>query len=299
MMKTQQPPSVGTNGRVLTTTNSQVSRLQNYAIQYTKQKQDLVEKKKKEEEQKKPKPFKARPLPKFIKSQKPGSADDADGNTDDAQQHRPSSAPNTRASSQPRTLAPQPAKPVYRTRSVSAAAAVAAVPRFKAKPAPVTTTKSAPPVARVKPNIKASAPKPVVPATRKNDKPSTAPVVPATGVNNQKKFVAKVPSYLKKEPFKVKLPEKKAAVESKPFNLAMTGRLEARQKMDNERRKAIEEKARQELDEKRKREDAEVKAMRKQREFKARTNPFGGKVTKKQAIDNGASEQAPAGDTQT
>lgn len=297
-MKTQpQQPAGGTNGRVLTSANTRASRLANYAVQYNKHKQELVEKKKKEEEEKKPKQFKARPLPKFIKSQK--SSDVADGE----EAKRPSSAPVTRASSQPRQNAPMHPKPIHRTRSVSSATAAAAaassasqVPKFKAKPAPVMTTKSAPPVARIKPNVKSTAntktlaSKLVVTATKKADKPATAPVT--TNGDAPKKFVAKVPAYLKKEPFKVKLADKKAPIEAKPFNLGMNGRLEARQKTDNDRRKAIEEKAKLELEEKRKKEEEEIKAMRKQREFKARGNPFGGKIAKKH--DNGASEATPA-----
>lgn len=285
---------------VLTTSNPRIARLQNYAFKYNKHKQDLTERKKKEEEQKKPKPFKARPLPKYLKAKKTESGDQTDGKDKKDTDRRPSSTPTSRASSQPRTL-PPPTKPVLRARSASAAATVPSmVTRQKAKQiAAVAAVKSAPPVAKVKPNVK-SAPKPpskpvALKATHstQSNKPlqSNKPVSAPVGEQNQRKFVAKVPTYLKKEPFKVKLAEKKAPVETKPFNLGMNSRLETRNKIEKDRRKALEQKNRQMLEEKRKREEEEFKAMRKQREFKAQTNPFSSKVTKNKVTENGVKER--------
>lgn len=282
----------GGMGRVLTTSNPRIARLQNYASKYNKNKQDLIEKKKKEEEKNKPKPFKARPVPKYLKSVRKSdtNGDQADGK-DKETGARPNSAPTSRASSQPRTLPPS-TKPVLRARSASAAASVPSmITRSKAKQVAVaaTKTKSAPPVARVKPSIKSTKPAPLK-ATRSIDvakkmPPSSAP--PTNGDVKQKKFVAKVPSYLKKEPFKVKLIEKKPPTEVKPFNLGMTGRVETRQQGENNRRKALQEKTLQAMEEKRKREEEELKEIRKKTQFKARGNPFSSKVVKKTNPENG------------
>lgn len=296
--------------RVLTTSNPRIARLQNYASQYNKHKQDLIEKKKKEEEQNKPRPFKARPLPKYLKAagkKNESTGDQADGGKDKETSttgRRTTSAPTSRASSQPpRTVPPAP-KPILRARSASAAPNVPSmITRSKAAKQAATApgTKSAPPVARVKPSVKPTtrpATKPVpLKATHSVDGGAAKKVssAPAGGVDaKQKKFVAKVPTYLKKEPFKVKLAEKKSPVEVKPFNLGMNGRMETRQKTENDRRKALEEKNRQMFEEKRKREEQELKEMRKKTQFRARTNPFSGKVTKTSKVQqNGVKEEAP------
>ncbi|XP_063706457.1 translation initiation factor IF-2 [Culicoides brevitarsis] len=211
------------------------SRLMNYANVYDQHKKDLAEKKKQEEEQKTiVKPFKARPVPKFVHA-------------------KTTTAPKKEETAKNVVkVAPKPKPPVAHvapTRRTAPAVEKEKKPEPKKRTfVPTFTRKS---VAEVVKKPQAPQPKPEV-----------------------KKFVATVPKYLRKEPFKVNLPEKKRTTEVKPFKLSIATRIDDRHKSDAERRKIVEERNRKLMEEKKKKEEEEIKTLRKLREFRASVNPF-------------------------
>uniref|UniRef100_A0A336MC84 CSON013390 protein n=1 Tax=Culicoides sonorensis TaxID=179676 RepID=A0A336MC84_CULSO len=224
------------------------SRLLDYATIYEQHKKDLAEKKKQEEEKKMVKPFKARPVPKCIKTK---------------------TVPPPQPQTKPVKAVPLKSKPNPPVAFVA--------PTRRSKPVEtVTVHKTNQNAVKDKPK-RAIAPKvptrkAVTAAPQVNKKPN--PHVKVESKPEVKKFVATVPKYLHKEPFKVQLGEKKRLTEVKPFKLSIATRINDRQKSDEDRRKVVEERNKKLLEEKMKKEMEEIKVLRKQREFRASVNPF-------------------------
>lgn len=133
------------------------------------------------------------------------------------------------------------------------------------KPAPIRISTSAPAVPTRISNARRTI---VVP----DKQPQTSKAL------EKKSFAAKVPAYLYREPFKPT--HEKKIIEPKPFKLSKN----TRHQIDEERRRANAARNKKIEEDKRKKEEEELKKMRKQREFKARANPFQ-KVIKKSVND--------------
>lgn len=223
------------------------SRLMNYANVYEQHKKDLAEKKKQEDDKKTVvKPFKARPAPKS----KPTSAQQI---------------------SKPVPAKIAPAKPKLPVTKVAPAkpkppvAKIAPTRRVTSAPAPVQAPKPEPKKKRL--FVPTVARKSV---TQVQKKPVVAVKKPEI-----KKFVANIPKYLRREPFKVNLAEnKKKTTEVKPFKLSIATRIDDRHIFDAERKKIANERNKRFKEEKDKRDEEEIKKLRKMREFRASVNPF-------------------------
>jgi len=223
------------------------------------------------------KQFKARPLPKFIQKNPTQNATGSvltkavpDKNI--PVKSAPPSRPITRAMA--KTL-PKPASKLIPPTRQPPVAKVAPQPK---NPLERVSRKTAP-VKRHSRGLRISTSAPAVPARIANARrtfdveKSTQRSKSTALVPEVKKFVAKVPKYLYREPFKAKLEGKKEPVEVKPKVV---------QKTMSDRHKLIEEKNKKIQAEKLRKEQEELKNLRKQREFKAKPNPFS-KAVKKSA----------------
>lgn len=227
------------------------SRLMNYANVYEQHKKDLVQKKKQEEEEKTAiKPFKARPAPKFLRAKSATS------------ELKP------KAVVAPVKTNVKPKPPVAHVAPIRRHTTIAPT-REKSKPKPEIAPKK----------------RTIIPSIiRKSVAVQQKKPVPAPAKPEVKKFVANVPKYLRKEPFKVNLSDKKRPTEIKPFKLSITSRIDERHKSDLERRKIVDARNKKLTEEKQKKDVEEIKVLRKLREFRASVNPFNKvKVVKKPA----------------
>lgn len=163
-----------------------------------------------------------------------------------------------------RSKSQEPVKKVPATNTTKPKPPIAHVAPIRRATKSASDGKSAP-IVREKPKREIVSRKPVFASKPKEIPPKKTEI---------KKFVANVPKYLHKEPFKVTLPEKKRSTEVKPFKLSISARIDSRHKSDADRRKIVEERNKKILEEKQKKEMEEIKRLRKAREFRASVNPF-------------------------